>query len=540
MSENDENQEQYENKENNDSPKFSLKSESKEVLKQPLRKFWLWLTDSKQRIFSIFFLFSYITVLITLGILNKDPTRIMLDIVFWFQNKTENIGLYLGVGVISTFGNFLMFIPSMYAFVLMFIAVLDVNPLLLGIAAGIGASIGQITSWFVGRATREIVDDKMIKRLKKTQRLIERGLAPLLIFFFAATPLPDEVLLITIGLVNYSLWKTLLFCFIGKIALTVAISVIANVISQTNFGEWLLLTLFNVTREDLLAQSLPESGNTWTSIIIWIISGTLIIVVALVDWVSIFDKRRCKKEQKMITQLITLANKTNLKHDFIVYSQITDDKCDYFPDESLWFFEEKIESKKEVYIRKSLLSIEAISSCEIDVQLTSEWLTDFRRNLTLNKFGKYQINNLSIIKHPTKIYDKGLFLLNSKYLSFKTKIKTLLGSDAITFIKTSRDLNRLEKKRLLRRKMVIEILIEATPENSAKVWAIGLKEGVYLQKIATQLNPKIVLINWLGLLDGLVKSPFDIKELMIYDLKEAAIERLIKEQTIETLSECPI
>ncbi len=274
-----------------------------------IKKIWFWLKESKQRTLSLAFLLLFIAFMIFLGIFEKDPTSLMLELVYWFKDRTGDVGLYLGVGVISIFGNFVMFIPVLYAVVLMFVAVMPgINVFLLGLAAGIGASIGQIASWFVGRATREVAGDKLEKQLRKTQRWVERGLAPIMIFIFAATPLPDEVLLIMIGLIGYSLGKTLIYCFIGKIVLTLSISIVANLFSTTAIGEWFLETLFGLTRTMLINQELPAGNNIWTSIAIWIISATLVVAVTFVDWVGMYDKYLCKREQRQLTQIFEVAN----------------------------------------------------------------------------------------------------------------------------------------------------------------------------------------------------------------------------------------
>ncbi|MFW9924526.1 MAG: hypothetical protein ACFFDW_14680, partial [Candidatus Thorarchaeota archaeon] len=279
--------------------------------KSLLRKTWHWLVSSKQRLFSLIFLLLFIGLMIALGVAQQDPTHLMLDIVWWFQNNTGNLGLYIGVGIISIFGNFVMFIPVLYAAVLMFVAFMDVNIFLLGVAAGIGASIGQIASWFVGRATREIASEKMEKQLRKTQRWVDLGIVPLIIFIFAATPLPDEVILIMIGLVGYSLAKTLFFCFLGKMVLTLSLSYLAHYFSRTIIGNWLLNFLFGLTIENLETQVLPTDSNIWTSIAVWIIAATMVVLVAFIDWVEIFDKRKCKREQQQLIQVIRMNKNKN-------------------------------------------------------------------------------------------------------------------------------------------------------------------------------------------------------------------------------------
>ncbi|HUU77895.1 MAG TPA: VTT domain-containing protein [candidate division Zixibacteria bacterium] len=517
------------------------------------KKIWLLLTENRQRIFSVAFLLLFIAFMIYLGVSKIDPTKEMLEIVFWFQDKTGNIGLYIGVGVISIFGNFVMFIPVLYAAVLMFVAMMDVNIFILGIAAGIGASIGQIFSWFVGRATGEIASGKFEKQLRKTQKWVERGLAPIMIFIFAATPLPDEVLLIMIGLIGYSLGKTLIYCFIGKIVLTLSISILAQTLSSTIFGNWILDVLFGLTREMLLNQELPTETNIWTSIAVWIIAATLVALVAFVDWVEIYDKRICKREQQQLKNIFGLLVDSSskdynsskideigqLNSKILTIDSQSENKKQLFPDQALWFFEEKISKKKDVFLRKSLIDISIIAGKEISVSLNEEWLKAFRGNLTNSKFKKIITNELIIIKYPEGILETGFLPSESKLVILNSKLRYILGYSNYDNLIQNSNLKRNEKNQLLRKKISAEFLIETIPNGKTKIWAIGLKEGTYINKIK-EYSKISLLYCWLQILVLLKDNPELVTELSVYSLKLSFGNNKKIEVSNDILSDCPI
>jgi membrane protein YqaA with SNARE-associated domain len=511
------------------------------------KNFWSWLTATRERIFSIIFLLLFIALMLFLGFMQQDPTNGMLQIVFWFRNKTGNIGLYLGVGIISIFGNFVMFIPVLYAVVLMFVAVLDVNPFLLGIAAGIGASIGQIASWFVGRATKEVVDERLEKRLNKTQRWIERGFAPLLIFVFAATPLPDEVLLIMIGLIGYSLIKTLIYCFIGKIVLTLSVSLVANQLSQTAFGEWFLVTLFNVSREDLLNQTIPAASNPWTSIALWIITAVLLVLVTFFDWIEIADRFRCKRELKRLKLVFEYIdeNEKRIKQDsnkrnhyslgpiaVLAGNQLEN----LFPAESFWLLEEQIEEKKEVVIRKALLSLAAIAQQNVQCTISNKWLAVVRKKITDGELKVMKTGNGKIIQMPEEVLPQGFTSTNAQYISFSTKLQYLLPESNVREKKT-KEFKKI--RRLLRKKVDFEMIFEKREEEGNKIWALGLSEGLYLKQI--DRVPKInVLLYWLHLLAALsLNINTKISQLKIIDL-HLAISKNDDVTFPDLTTDCPI
>ncbi|MHA1155803.1 MAG: VTT domain-containing protein [Candidatus Heimdallarchaeota archaeon] len=515
-----------------------------------IKKIWFWLKESKQRTLSLAFLLLFIAFMIFLGIFEKDPTSLMLELVYWFKDRTGDVGLYLGVGVISIFGNFVMFIPVLYAVVLMFVAVMPgINVFLLGLAAGIGASIGQIASWFVGRATREVAGDKLEKQLRKTQRWVERGLAPIMIFIFAATPLPDEVLLIMIGLIGYSLGKTLIYCFIGKIVLTLSISVVANLFSTTAIGEWFLETLFGLTRTMLINQELPAGNNIWTSIAIWIISATMVVAVTFVDWVGMYDKYLSKREQRQLTQIFEVANTSfELDESSITLEQanspisiqlLEEHEQQSFPEESLWLFQEKLSKKKNAFFRKSLIAIDTIANTSIDISINKEWLEKFRMNILDLKFKSVKNRTMELVKFPQKVLDVGFIVSESRLIEFQIKLKNILPEENLSVLLDKYDFKKREKRQLLRTNVNVEVLIETLSNGETRVWAMGLKEGTYINKIYKFRKVESIFF-WLQLLNCLSKHPSEVKGLLIFNLIDTTCEDVEIVVPEDSLDGCPI
>jgi len=498
----------------------NLPNKGKKTKKISGKRFWSWLTATKERIYSLLFLILFVLLMIILGIFSRDPTIIMLKIVYWFNDHTGAIGLYLGVAVISIFGNFLVFIPSMYAIVLMFVAATGlVNVWLLGIAAGLGASVGQIGSWFLGRATREMIDERSLKRLRKVQRWIERGLAPFLIYFFAATPLPDEVLLITIGLVNYSLVKTLFYCFLGKITLTVGVSILANLLSTTAFGKWMLAALFNLTPEMLANAQLPPNSNVWTSIAVWLISALLIVLGGFIDWVELLDKRKSKIDKRALNLLLKIAKKCpeeDISSPFITITYYKKEQKEFFPEDAFWFFEEKLAKKRDVYLRKSLMDISAIVNSDIEITLSNEWLKRVRENYHKQLLQPKE-QEITLIKYPFRRLASGVLLRNLRLLSFKVHLRNILREKSMDYLAIA-PLPKRVRKRLLQRKLTFNLLFETRETEPSKVIALGLTEGIYLRSME-EITTLEALQYCLNLVEVLAVAPETVTNYMIYRVK---------------------
>ena len=144
-----------------------------------------------------------------------------LDVWGWMERFVGSYG-YAGAFIISIFGNFTIFFPVPFAITIYaFGATLD--PLLLGVVCGLGSTIGEFSAYLVGRGGRELIDERFGRRLEGAKMLVQRY-GMLVIFLFAALPLPDDLILIPLGMLRYSLRKALAAAFLGKVVMCTAVA----------------------------------------------------------------------------------------------------------------------------------------------------------------------------------------------------------------------------------------------------------------------------------------------------------------------------
>ena len=91
---------------------------------------------------------------------------------------------------------------------------LSLNPLILGVAGGVGAGLGEITGYIVGRNGRKAVSENRL--MKRFTGLIERRLG-LALFVFSAIPAPFDFAGMVAGATKYPLHRFLLLVTAGKI-----------------------------------------------------------------------------------------------------------------------------------------------------------------------------------------------------------------------------------------------------------------------------------------------------------------------------------
>ncbi|MBN2229269.1 MAG: VTT domain-containing protein [Candidatus Thorarchaeota archaeon] len=97
------------------------------------------------------------------------------------------------------------------------------DPWVVGILSGIGATIGDMTSYALGYAGRRLVDDANTKGFSRFIETYPRA-TPAAIFLLASTPLPLDPAVVALGVARYSWWKLFWPCLIGEIIFLSAVS----------------------------------------------------------------------------------------------------------------------------------------------------------------------------------------------------------------------------------------------------------------------------------------------------------------------------
>ncbi len=128
----------------------------------------------------------------------------------------NNYGL-IGAFAIGFLSSFTLFIPSPAFFVVFLLAATGtINPLVLGVAAGLGSATGELTSYFAGVGLN-MAAKKQGKKFVRIEKMFQRYKAPLIIFIFSALPLPFDIVGIFCGAVRYPIKNFFAATLSGKL-----------------------------------------------------------------------------------------------------------------------------------------------------------------------------------------------------------------------------------------------------------------------------------------------------------------------------------
>jgi len=192
-----------------------------------------------------------------------------LDIWTWMIELVTIYG-YLGAFVVCVLGNFSIIIPIPFALVVYAFGA-TLNPLLLGLVSGLGSTVGEMFSYFLGWGGRKVIESRYGSRLDAVEKLIDRYGA-LTVFLVALLPMPDDLLLIPLGMMKYDIKKTFIAMLLGK-TLMCTLLAYAGAFS------------FSYMR-DVFA-----SGGVVGGVASLILLVVIIIAMIKIDWAKILDDK---------------------------------------------------------------------------------------------------------------------------------------------------------------------------------------------------------------------------------------------------------
>ena len=189
---------------------------------------------------------------------------------------TPEVG-YLGLTIVSFFGSLIPFVP-IPSFVLVATMAageqFDIHVLVL-IAALTSTAAKQII-FYVSYGGRKIISEKTKKRMKPFQKLVKRygGSAA---FVAAATPIPDDLVYIPLGLAKYNPKRFFVATLSGKIVLFYVIVLISHYTG---------LSLL-----DPVLQQIDDPLPVYIGIIALGIAMTLVVILLLrLNWEKILGR----------------------------------------------------------------------------------------------------------------------------------------------------------------------------------------------------------------------------------------------------------
>jgi membrane protein DedA with SNARE-associated domain len=200
------------------------------------------------------------------------------EFAMWLYEIAQAYG-YSGSFLLSFVSNLILFAPIPYLLIIFWLsATPSIDPITMGIISAIGAALGKVAVYYIGRGSRKLLDEKEHKDLEFARLIMEKyGVTA--IFLFAATPSPDDALYIPLGMMNYNILKFFISCLLGKILMTLVVS----------FGGHYSVGWMS---------SLLGGGGVWSIAVTIIFIIASVYMTVKIDWEKLFYKYFSKVPKK--------------------------------------------------------------------------------------------------------------------------------------------------------------------------------------------------------------------------------------------------
>jgi membrane protein YqaA with SNARE-associated domain len=129
---------------------------------------------------------------------------------------------YFGAFIVALLGNATFLVPIPYMIITFILGGLTntsgqflFDPILVGLISGLGATIGEMTGYLLGYGGSRFIKEN--QRNAFSIYIDEHPRAvPLLVWFLAISPLPDDFVILPLGAAKYPWWKVVIPQYIGK------------------------------------------------------------------------------------------------------------------------------------------------------------------------------------------------------------------------------------------------------------------------------------------------------------------------------------
>ena len=184
---------------------------------------------------------------------------------------------YIILALVNFFGSLIPFVPLPGFLLLATMSIGNEYDLhILALVSAVSATAAKQIIFYVSFKGRKIISKKTLKRMRPVQRLVTKyGAAAA--FVAAATPMPDDIIFVPLGLAKYNPKRFFISTLVGKIVLSYSIV--------------FLYHYLGLSVVEPLVKDLDDATPIYIGVVVFGIMMTLVIVLLLrLDWARILGK----------------------------------------------------------------------------------------------------------------------------------------------------------------------------------------------------------------------------------------------------------
>jgi len=202
---------------------------------------------------------------------------LLQQILDWMEQLALNYS-YFGIFILSFIGALSIVFPVPYTVAIYFLGTF-LDPYLIAFSGGLGSAMGEFVGYVLGYSGRMLINEERRKKMDYMVKIFDRY-GVIVIFLFALTPLPDDLLIIPLGVMHYNPVKFLIPCIIGKTLMCFILAL------GGRFSIGIIKSLFG------------GDGDWVASIVTFLLLVVTLVIMFKIDWEKIFFKYVEKRENK--------------------------------------------------------------------------------------------------------------------------------------------------------------------------------------------------------------------------------------------------
>lgn len=201
---------------------------------------------------------------------------ILQQFLDWMEQLAYQYG-YLGIFLLSFIGAISVIFPIPYTVIIYLLgSILD--PFLIALSGGLGSAVGEFVGYILGYYGRTVISEERRRKMDYMLKIFDRY-GVIAIFLFALSPLPDDLLIIPLGIMHYNPVKFLIPCILGK------------------FLMCLILALGGRFSIGIIGSLFGGEGGWIVSLVTFLLLIGIIVLMLRIDWEKIFIQHVEKKKE---------------------------------------------------------------------------------------------------------------------------------------------------------------------------------------------------------------------------------------------------
>ncbi len=184
---------------------------------------------------------------------------------------------YVGLALVSFFLSLIPFVPlPSFAFLATMSAGDTYNLHLLAVISAVFAATAKLFIFYIGYSGRRIMKKSTVKRMRPIERVVKKyGAAAA--FIAAATPIPDDLIYIPLGLARYNPLRFFLYTLAGKFVISYVTIIAAHHLGPSVLGG--------------LTARIDNSTDVYIAVgFLVVILGIIVALMIFIDWTKIIGR----------------------------------------------------------------------------------------------------------------------------------------------------------------------------------------------------------------------------------------------------------